>query len=177
MHKLQRKLLGAKLRQQTNLLPVCRNVARWSSTYQMLIRYSEIPINVSNYFGNEGFLIDFLTSPRENNEIDRVIQKLEGIDMVTIALQKDSLDKADARSLLDGIKEPYPELDPFNKYLSDTATIRKYPPFELGISYPLRRATFLKIQRGILVQKKLWRRSTIFPINVNKFLVTFWNLI
>ena len=76
MHKLRTKLLSVKLRKFSNLLPVIRNVTRWSSTFQMIVRYEELrpPLLIfAICFANETSLIDYFLSPPENNEIDALM--------------------------------------------------------------------------------------------------------
>ena len=54
-----------------------------------------------------------------------VIVKLGDLNQTTNALQTDDLDLVDAMSLLDGVEDRYPELNPNDKYLSSTAIVVK----------------------------------------------------
>ena len=91
----------------------------------MIVRYNELRPALLNNFANEISFIDYFLSPRENNEIHALIVKFGDLNQITNAMQKDDLDLVDARSLLDGVKDRYPELDPNDKYLSAIAKIIK----------------------------------------------------
>ena len=136
MSKLKNLIPAAKLRVHTKLKAKSRNVTRWSSTYEMLHRYSEIREFLPLLEINE--IDEGLLSIRENRDADSLIEELKDCETVTKALQSDSTTMADVRTLFDAISKEYPATE---KRLLADATIVSNKTFESAV---------VKIQQGNL---------------------------
>ncbi len=127
MKKLPDPLPAAKLRAHTSLLAKCNNLTRWSSTSEMLKRLLELweylPLIDDDDVAK---LIPTLTQYRR---IEKLIEKYNEMNSVTLALQRESINLADARSLLDIVSKEYPNM---KDRLACDAKIVADPCFETG---------------------------------------------
>ena len=133
MPRLKGLKLSAKLRTHTQLRPILQNATRWSSIYEMLTRYFALKPVLEEHFGGEIKLIDHFPTIRENNELQSLMETLKIFESVTKALQSEDIDLSMARTLFDNVIIKVPGLDVNRKYLTEDATIVKYPFFESGI--------------------------------------------
>ena len=117
--------LAGQLKRFTDLLPVTRNITRWSSTFQMVRRYCEILPFVTKI--ND--LRDIVLTRNQNTKIDELLVTLEQFETVTKKLQSSNLDLADARTMFNGLHLRYPHLP----HLSSNAEITRYPDFDNGV--------------------------------------------
>ena len=101
MKKLKNIIPSAKLRKLTPLRPKCANVTRWSSTYEMLLRYTQLKEFLPSLHLDE--VDDLLLTTRKDREIDQLLEMLTDLDSVTKALQEERLSVCDARALFDGV--------------------------------------------------------------------------
>ncbi|KAH9103354.1 hypothetical protein AeMF1_020284 [Aphanomyces euteiches] len=107
MTKLSYTVPAGKLSKFTNLKPKRRNSTRWSSSYEMIIRYIEI----------KGFIRmvadDYpdweLLHRKQDDELIALAGKLGELDKVTKELQSDSMCLAKVRSIFDEVIVDYPE--------------------------------------------------------------------
>jgi hypothetical protein len=134
MKKCKNLLLAAKLRKLTPLVPKTRNVTRWSSSFDMLLRYTKL-----RYFlyqlDDEDF-IRMLPTKRQNRSIDALLALLSDLESATKALQEEDMTMCNVRKLFNLVVEDYPVTD---RRISETASIVANPSFEMAI---------VKIQEG-----------------------------
>ena len=131
--KLKGKKLGAKLRSSgCRLAPQQMNITRWSSTFNMLKRYTQIKAYHGN-FTTETSILNFLLNSREENDFGFLLKVLGKCEPVTKTLQSESIDLADIQLLFDGVLEMLPYIDTSKKQLAKIATIIKYEEFETGV--------------------------------------------
>ena len=125
MKKLRGLLFAARLKKVIPLRPKVRNVTRWSSTFEMLARYSEIREHLS---GLDSIEIDPPSlSPSENRNIDILMKKLRPLESVTKALQSDATTMGDVRVLFTAVMDDFPET---RSRLGSNATIVHCVNFE-----------------------------------------------
>lgn len=143
VHNLMKKLSTIKgralLRSHTSLSPVMRNDTRWSSTYEMLRRYTKLePVlrSLDDETVAASELEPLLLRRSENIRVTSLLADLTNFESVTKTLQGTSLTLSAARRLFDHAISKYPEMKP---RLSPTAAIVNYPALESGL---------VKIQRG-----------------------------
>ena len=74
MCQLKNLLPAAKLRKHTHLKPKTMNTTRWSSTFEMIIRYTKISHFLPLLEINE--MDEHLPSVKENREVDTILQEL-----------------------------------------------------------------------------------------------------
>jgi hypothetical protein len=134
MISLKGLIPSAKLRSHTDLKPHCRNQTRWSSTYQMLNRYTQIRDFLPLLEIDE--LDEKLLNNRQNRDVDSLIEELNDLNSVTLELQRDDITISEVRGIFDYVLEKYPML--YDK-LSPCADIILDKHFETGI---------VKIQQG-----------------------------
>ena len=111
----------------TPLRPVQRNITHWSSTFEMLFRFTQIktfidPTNVG--------LAQYLPSASECIQIENLLRELEDFQSVTKKLQEDNITMSQVRVLFDGLIDEYQSC---SHHLSSNATIIYSPVFEKGI--------------------------------------------
>jgi len=129
MGKLKNLKLSGALRRVTDLRPVQRNVTRWSSTTDMVHRYLKLkPFFVSMDDSVE--LVDYWPSARENNELLELDIVFGKLNSVTKALQRESINLADVRTLFDEVIKIHPIMI---KYLANNAKIVHSQNFENGV--------------------------------------------
>jgi len=101
MKKLKNIIPSAKLRKFTPLKPKCRNVTRWSSTYEMLRRYKRLRRFLPLLNLDE--IEDLLPSSRQDRDIDNLLTLLAELDLVTKALQAEDRTLVEVRNLFDEV--------------------------------------------------------------------------
>ena len=118
---------AGKLRTQTDLEPVTRNVTRWSSTFAMLKRFFELRPFLDE---SDKALVCNLPSGRECLLLQKLLEDLTELESITIQLQESSISLSDVRSIFDVCIESYPLM---KHYLAADAKIVHCPNFESGI--------------------------------------------
>ena len=141
MVKLRTLLLSAKLRKLTPIAPRIRNITRWSSTYEMIVRYVRLKDFLPALDSDE---IDALSlTPFENRRVDTLLQQLELLESVTKVLQDDTTTMSDVRAVFDAVMDKFPET---SCRLTSSAEIVHSPLFE-GAIVKLQRGTFGALSR------------------------------
>lgn len=134
MTKLKQLIPAAKLRSFTHLKAKTKNATRWSSTFAMILRYTQIKEFLPRLEINE--IDDFILSAKENRDIDSLLEELKDLESVSKTLQDDSTTMSDVRSLFDAVLESYPICE---ERLSPSAPIVLDKVFESAL---------VQIQRG-----------------------------
>ncbi|RHZ16442.1 hypothetical protein DYB31_000992, partial [Aphanomyces astaci] len=126
MKRLGRLRPAGELTRFTDLLPICRNVTRWSSTFQMVQRYLALLPFLPEVSG----VRDLLLLSGQNTRVKKLFFVLEQFESVTKQLQAEDLDMADARTMFHGLHCRHPTLP----YLALEAEIHHYPNFDNGVA-------------------------------------------
>lgn len=103
MKELRHAKNFAKLRKVTDLYPEIRNKTRWSSTYNMLMKYQKIhPLLDQCNFPDT--VVSKILTPLEFRRLGELLLVLTEFETVTKYLQKESLDinLAFVRRIFDG---------------------------------------------------------------------------
>jgi len=123
-------LVALKLRDETPLKAIVRNVTRWSSTYEMIKRYLSLHfsiINISNYHEATKALC---LSLDEHNEIELLFNALTDLEKATVYLQRDNLTLMAAKMYFEHLIGLYPSLTP---QLGSDAKVVKFKKFESAL--------------------------------------------
>jgi hypothetical protein len=99
MSKLKNLIPAAKLRKLTHLKAKTRNTPRWSSTFEMILRY----IKIRDFLPLLGIndLDELLLTVRENRDIDSICDETKDFESISKALQQDATTLADTRLQFD----------------------------------------------------------------------------
>ena len=127
MSKLSTIKRAAKLRRFTKLLPLKRNVTRWSSTDMMVKRYFQIREYLDTRDSELKLWVPDLYEEKALKELET---KLKDIESVTLKLQEEDIDMLSVRKLFDALIKRFPVMA---QYLSPTADIVHYQAFESGV--------------------------------------------
>ena len=116
------------LRLCTKLRVRIKNATRWSSTYQMLIRYNEI----KEHLTLERFphLVAKFLTPQEEVQLGELLVAMKKFNDITVYLQRADLTVLDARAIFDRIVAEYPAMV---HHLGGDATLVRNRPFDKGI--------------------------------------------
>jgi len=133
MKKLSTIKGRAWLKRKTECSPVLRNVTRWSSTFMMIERYTQISTFLCHSTNNEiqklGLLSLMLTSDEELTVLG-IYSDLKKFHQVTLKLQEDQITLSDVRSIFDFTILNYPGL---KKYLDSASAIVHNVALESGL--------------------------------------------
>ena len=91
MLKLSNVKKSAELRRKTTLRPIIRNVTRWSSTYEMVTRYTELKPFLDT---NDIDMIPLLLSPAQEQKLNKLIQCLKDFESVQKFARKFEYDES-----------------------------------------------------------------------------------
>ena len=80
MLKLSNVKKSAELRRKTTLRPIIRNVTRWSLTYEMVTRYTELKPFLDT---DDTDMIPLLLSPAQEQKLNKLIQCLKDFEYVS----------------------------------------------------------------------------------------------
>ena len=127
MSKLSTLKQSAKLRRRTSLLPVKRNVTRWSSTFSMVERYNQIADHLDS---RDSEISNFIPTYAEERALRATLEDLKVFESVSLELQKSTLDLLAARKLFLALIARYKNME---NYLSPQASIVHTPAFDSGI--------------------------------------------
>ncbi|KAG7354964.1 hypothetical protein IV203_004320 [Nitzschia inconspicua] len=107
MKKLKNIIPAAKLRKLTPLRAKCSNATRWSSTYEMLVRYKQL----EEFLPKLGFVEveDMMPNHSQKLTIDLLMSILTDLQSVTKALQAENRTVLEVRDLFDEVIKTYPQ--------------------------------------------------------------------
>ena len=128
MRRLKYAIPASKLRKFTDLRAKTKNVTRWSSTYKMLLRYTEIKSHLHALQLLE--LEPLIPTLVEDKRIEGLVKILADLNSVTVVLQSNATNLAMVRDLFDEIITVYSST---KNRLSANAAIVQCPQFESAI--------------------------------------------
>jgi hypothetical protein len=118
---------AGKLRTRTPLEPVTRNDTRWSSTYDMLLRFFCIREFLDD---TDSALVHYMPTPLEVNELSLALDDLKEFESTTKLLQDEKRTMSEVRVIFDAILSRYPEME---RYISKCGNIVHSPSFETAL--------------------------------------------
>jgi hypothetical protein len=118
---------AGKLRMNTPLEPVTRNVTRWSSTYSMVERFFRLKEHLDQ---SDVDLLRHIPSGPQVVLLEALRKDLKTFDTVTKRLQLADISLLDVRLIFDELVKNYPSM---SSRLGADARIVKFPYFESGI--------------------------------------------
>ena len=131
--------------------PQLRNITRWSSTYVMLKSYMELHSHLFHESFESIEVVDKLLTPEEYGNLREYLPKLEELNDVTKALQRESLTLVEARTIFDVVLEKFgsPRSNcPFRKYLGHYKTsVFETAVIKVGKNEPLNVAETISLRR------------------------------
>lgn len=130
------------LMRKTDLCPKTRNFTRWSSTFDMLIRYKQLLPFIDQ---NDIDLMKYALTDAELKDINDLIEHLEVFQSVTL-LQDEETSVKDAMDLFETLLKSYPNL----KDLSQSSSCVTDPKFEEAINDSLAFRELSDHQKSIL---------------------------
>ncbi|KUF77507.1 hypothetical protein AM587_10002609 [Phytophthora nicotianae] len=116
----------AELSKYTELLPVKRNVTRWSSTFTMVQRYIRIRSDIKKVEAVE----ELIPTGAKHRKLLVLFDHLKKFDSVCKRLQRDETDMAEVRLMFDALLTEYPVMA---EHLRPTAKVVHTPTFESGV--------------------------------------------
>ena len=128
MTKLKTLILAARLMKLSQLRAKTRNVTRWSSTYEMLLRYNRLKDFLPKL--NSSDIDSLCLSSSENRRVDTLLTNLKELESVTKILQAESTKLSDVRGLFDAVIDSYPET---TSKLTSFASIVHSPVFKAAV--------------------------------------------
>ncbi|KAG7352365.1 hypothetical protein IV203_008413 [Nitzschia inconspicua] len=107
MKKLKNIIPAAKLRKLTPLRAKCSNATRWSSTYEMLVRYKQL----EEFLPKLGLVEveDMMPNHSQKFTIDLLMSILTDLQSVTKALQAENRTVLEVRDLFDEVIKTCPQ--------------------------------------------------------------------
>ncbi|KAG6951715.1 hypothetical protein JG688_00013605 [Phytophthora aleatoria] len=126
MVELRLESYYAKLKKHTELLPVKRNVTRWSSTFTMVQRYIQIRSEIKKMEA-----VDELTptSARHRKILD-LFKHITKFESICLRLQRDDTDMAEVRVMFGAHIAEHPVM---GEHLKANAKVMHRPAFETGV--------------------------------------------
>ena len=100
MEKLKSPKLAGTLREHTSLKSIQRNKTHWLSTMDIVERYIRLKPFLE-FLSKDRKLVGMLSTPRENSDLYNVQEKLPTLRSVTVALQRENVDRRNVRALFD----------------------------------------------------------------------------
>ncbi|KAE9321784.1 hypothetical protein PR003_g17390 [Phytophthora rubi] len=116
----------AELKKYTELLPVKRNVTRWSSTFTMVQRYIRIRADIKKVEAVE----DLIPTGAKHRKLVALFEHLKKFESVCKRLQCERTDMAEVRVMFDAFVKEYPVMA---DHLKSTSKIVHTPAFETGV--------------------------------------------
>ncbi|RLN52051.1 hypothetical protein BBJ28_00021775 [Nothophytophthora sp. Chile5] len=117
---------AAELAKHTDLKPIKRNDTRWSSTFQMVLRYMRIRDAIRQVKAVE----DYFPTSAAHKKLLGLLEHLKKLDSVCKTLQHECTSLADVRLLFDQITDDYPVM---GSHLRSSAKIVHSPIFEAAL--------------------------------------------
>jgi hypothetical protein len=136
MGELNTQKNSALLRPRTPLTPQRKNATRWSSTFTMLLRWTELRGPIGEVTGFPEEVTDLIPSASEHQSILALIEDLKKFESVSKHLQAggaDRLNLGSARSLFQALYDEFETRGPLT-HLRPTDRIVHSPIFESAIS-------------------------------------------
>lgn len=127
MTTLQQVKQAGKLRTKTKLEPITRNVTRWSSTYEMLKRFTELYEFIDK---DDPTLAPDIPTSMELIALKDLRKDMDQFQSTTILLQDSKRNLIEVRGIFDEMLEHYPMMD---YYLASDGGIVHSPDFENAI--------------------------------------------
>nr|CAI72317.1 hypothetical protein, conserved [Phytophthora infestans] len=119
----------AELKTHTELLPVKRNVTRWSSTITMVQRYTRIRAEIKKVVTVE----ELIPTGAKHRKILDLFEHMKKFESICPRLQRDETDIAEVRVMFDALVTDYSVM---GELLKETAKIVLQPDFETAIMIP-----------------------------------------
>ena len=110
---------AGKLRTKTPLEPVTRNDTRWSSTYNMLVRFFQIREFLDDTDAN---LVYNMPTPLEVNELTLAMADLAEFESTTKLLQDQERSLSEVRAIFNAMLSKYPEME---RHISEEGAITR----------------------------------------------------
>ncbi|ETI54594.1 hypothetical protein F443_02618 [Phytophthora nicotianae P1569] len=126
MVELRKENNLAELKKHTELLPVKRNVTRWSSTFAMVERYVRIRQDIKKVVAVE----ELIPTGGKHRKLLALFEHIKTFENVCKRLQRDETNMADVRLLFDSLVGKYPVM---GEHLKSAAKIAHTPAFEAGV--------------------------------------------
>ena len=136
MGKLKQIKNAALLRGQTSLLPERVNVTRWSSMFQVLVKWMRIKDHVLKIEDLPLAVTDMIPTPRQNTEIIALVDDLRKFESVSKLLQtggSSQVNLYECRNIFDGLLRDFRPKYPLSA-LQKNSPIVNDPNFENGIA-------------------------------------------
>ncbi|RLN10139.1 hypothetical protein BBJ28_00018417 [Nothophytophthora sp. Chile5] len=127
MVELRKENNFAELKKHMELLPVKRNITRWSSTFTMVQRYIRIRGDIKKVEAAE----DLVPTGAKHRKLVDLFEHLKKFDSVCLQLQRDNTDMAEVRLMFDVLIADYPVVA---EHLRATAKIVHTLAFESGVA-------------------------------------------
>ena len=127
MTTLRQVKQAGKLRTKTPLEPIIRNETRWSSTYEMLKRFTRLQEFIDT---TDEALAMNMPTPLEMLALNDLMKDLGEFQTTTVVLQDSKRDLLEVRNVFDEILNHYPTMD---YYLSSDGEIVHSPDFEQAL--------------------------------------------
>ncbi|KAF7685389.1 hypothetical protein CDIK_3862 [Cucumispora dikerogammari] len=127
MTKLSTPFKLAVLIEKNTLKPIVRNTTRWTSCYNMLTRFFQIKDFIDQ---NDVVLVEFLPSLIDILQLQEVMFSLQPLNELTIYLQNETLNLANARKCFDSVLIKHPD---FEHYFSKNSVFFYTPDFDAAV--------------------------------------------
>ncbi|EGZ15225.1 hypothetical protein PHYSODRAFT_505306 [Phytophthora sojae] len=126
MVELRHENNRAELKKYTDLVPIKRNVTRWSSTFTMVERYIRIRAEIKTVNAVE----EMVPTGGKHRKLVALFEHLKKFESVCKRLQREDTDMGEVRLMFDSLIAEYPVL---SDHLKSTAKIVHTPAFESGV--------------------------------------------
>jgi hypothetical protein len=125
MSQLRRPNAAAELAKHTELHAVKRNATRWSSTFEMVLRYARIRTEIRKVEAVE----DLVPSGGAHRKLIELLDHMKKFESVTKWLHRPETNMAEVRLLFDSLLDEYPIM---SEHLKPGARIVHSPFFKNG---------------------------------------------
>ncbi|EGZ17545.1 hypothetical protein PHYSODRAFT_499950 [Phytophthora sojae] len=126
MVELRHENNRAELKKYTELVPIKRNVTRWSSTFTMVERYIRIRVEIKKVDAVE----EMVPTGGKHRKLVALFEHLKKFESVCKRLQREDTDIGEVRLMFDSLIAEYPVM---SEHLKSTAKIVHTPAFESGV--------------------------------------------
>ncbi|EGZ19787.1 hypothetical protein PHYSODRAFT_495083 [Phytophthora sojae] len=123
MVELRHENNRAELKKYTDLVPIKRNVTRWSSTFTMVERYIRIRAEIKKVDAVE----KMVPTGGKRRKLVALFEHLKKFESVCKRLQREDTDMGEVRLMFDSLIVEYPVM---SEHLKSTAKIVHTPAFE-----------------------------------------------
>ncbi|EGZ09678.1 hypothetical protein PHYSODRAFT_523900 [Phytophthora sojae] len=126
MVELRHENNRAELKKYTDLVPIKRNVTRWSSTFTMVEGYIRIRAEIKKVDAVE----EMVPTGGKHRKLVALFEHLKKFESVCKRLQREDADMGEVRLMFDSLIAEYPVM---SEHLKSTAKIVHTPAFESGV--------------------------------------------